>query len=346
MKKIRVSIVGASGYTGGELLRLLLRHPNVEIVQATSESNAGKFVHKLHPNLRKQTTLKFCSIKELENVDVLFLGLPHGVSSEKMEYFMSKANMIVDKGGDFRLNSKEAYERWYSYDHPHPELIEKFVYGIPELHRDEIKKAKFVASAGCNATATILALYPLYKHGLIDVERTVVEAKAGSSQGGVKVNPGSHHPERHGVVRCYKPYGHRHIAEMLQELDVENIHFSATSIEMVRGVSTTCHVFLKDPEMTEKDIWKVYREEYGDSPFIRIVKEKEGIYRLPEPKIVMGTNFCDIGFVKDVNSNRLVVISAIDNLMKGAAGQALQCMNLMCGFEEDLGLDFIGLHPV
>jgi len=216
--KIRVSIVGASGYTGGELLRLLLRHPNVEIVQATSESNTGKFVHKLHPNLRKQTMLKFSSINDLEKVDVLFLGLPHGVSSEKMDFLMTKADMIIDKGGDFRLSSKEAYERWYNYDHPRPELINKFIYGIPELHREEIKNAKYVASAGCNATATILALYPLYKHGLIEVEKTVVEAKAGSSQGGVKVNPGSHHPERSGVVRCYKPHSHRHIAECYKNL--------------------------------------------------------------------------------------------------------------------------------
>ncbi len=346
VRSVRVSIIGGSGYTGGELLRLLLRHPGVEIVQVTSESNAGSFVHKVHPNLRKHTDLKFSSLAELEPVDVLFLGLPHGVSSEKIAFFMSKAKKIIDKGGDFRLRDPKAYETWYEYKHPHPEYLSQFVYGIPELYREEIKNASYVAAAGCNATATILALYPFYKNNLIDPKRTVVETKAGSSQGGAKVTQGSHHPERSGVVRCYKPTGHRHAAEIMQALHTDTLHFSATSVELVRGVSITAHVFLKDASLAVKDLWKVYRDAYGKEPFIRLVNEKEGIYRLPEPKILSGTNMCDIGFARDEKSDRVVIVSALDNLMKGAAGQALQCMNLMCGFEETLGLDAIGLHPI
>lgn len=345
MTKIRASIIGASGYVGGEALRLLLGHPNVEVVQATSESNVGKFVHTLHPNLRKRTTLKFTSIENLEEVDVIFLGLPHKVSSSKIKYIMSKTKKIIDKGSDFRLHNKKDYEKWYDFSHPYPELLDKFVYGIPELHREEIKKADYVAAAGCNATSTILGLYPLYKHNLIDTSRTVVEVKAGSSQAGNKANSGSHHPERKDAVRSYKPTGHRHIAEIMQELTCEYFGFSATSIGLVRGILMTAHVFLKE-KLEDKDIWKVYRQEYGEEPFIRLVKERQGIYRYPEPKLLWGTNYCDIGFELDKNSNRLVIMSAIDNLMKGAAGQAVQCMNLMFGFEETLGLEFSGLHPV
>ena len=265
-----------------------------------------------------------------------------------MKGFMKMAKKVIDLSGDFRLNSKEAYEKWYEHKHSAPDLLSEFVYGIPELHRDEMVNANYTAVAGCNATATILALYPLYKHGLVDLERTVVEVKAGSSEGGAKPSLASHHPERSGCVRSFKPTQHRHIAEMLQELSMNgnvNVHFSATSIEMVRGILATSHVFL-NKDMDEKDIWKIYREEYGDEPFIRIVKERDGIFRFPEPKLLQGTNFCDIGFQKDPDSNRLVVISAIDNLMKGAAGQAVQAFNIMHGFPEKTALEFPGLHPV
>ncbi|MEK6916129.1 MAG: N-acetyl-gamma-glutamyl-phosphate reductase [Nanoarchaeota archaeon] len=345
MSKIKASIVGASGYVGGEALRLLLGHPNVDVVQATSESNAGKFVHQIHPNLRGKTMLKFSNMKELENVDVIFLGLPHKVSSAKIDFIMSKAKKVIDKGSDFRLRNKEDYAKWYEFDHPRPELLKKFVYGIPEIHREEIKKANYVAAAGCNATATILGLYPLYKNNMVDMSKTVVEVKGGSSEAGNKENPGSHHPERKDVLRSYKPTGHRHMAEIMQELNTGYFGFSATSTDLVRGILMTGHVFLKE-KVQDKDIWKIYRKEYGDEPFIRIVKEKSGIYRYPEPKILWGTNYCDIGFEIDENSNRLVVISAIDNLMKGAAGQAVQCMNIMFGFHETAGLEFAGLHPV
>jgi N-acetyl-gamma-glutamyl-phosphate/LysW-gamma-L-alpha-aminoadipyl-6-phosphate reductase len=182
----------------------------------------------------------------------------------------------------------------------------------------------------------------LYQAGV--VESAVVEVKAGSSQGGNAVSEGSHHPERSGAVRSYKPTAHRHLAEIQQELGSDKVHFSATSIEMVRGILATCHVFL-NRDLEEKDVWKLYRAAYGNEPFIRIVKERSGIHRYPEPKILAGSNYCDIGFERDPYSNRLVVISALDNLMKGAAGQAVQAFNIARGFDETTGLEFPGLHP-
>lgn len=348
MNKLKVSIAGASGYAGGDLLRLLLFHPGVEVQQVTSERHAGKLVYRIHPNLRKVTKLKFDRLADLEPCDLLFLSLPHTSSMNNIAKYQKLAPKIIDLSGDFRLNDPAAYDKWYGVKHPNPDMLKQFVYGIPELHREEMKNATLISSAGCNATVTILGLYPLFKEGLIDTRQTVVEVKAGSSEGGNKHSEASHHPERSGCVRSYRPTAHRHIAEMIQELSFGKplqIHFSATSIEMVRGTLATCHVFLKE-DLEEKDIWKIYRKYYGDEPFIRIVKERDGIFRFPEPKLLIGTNYCDIGFEKDPHSNRLVVISTIDNLMKGAAGQALQAFNLMNGFDETLGLEFPGLHPI
>lgn len=340
---MKVSIVGASGYGGGELLRLLLNHPDVEVHQVTSERNAGKPVTRVHPNLRKSTSLNFCMVKELEEVDLLFVSLPHTQFMQRFDELSGLADRIVDLSADFRLKDSAAYLKWYEVEHPRPDKLAQFVYGNVELHRAEMKKARYISGAGCNATATILPLWPLFKLGVVDTALPVVaEAKCGSSEGGNVVSEASHHPERSGCVRSYKPTGHRHIAEMEQELG-HRIYFSATSIEMVRGILVTAHLFVK-PEITEKDIWKVYRQVYGQEPFIRIVKEKQGIYRFPEPKILAGTNYCDIGF--ELDGNRLVVVSAIDNLMKGAAGQAVHAMNVMCGFEETAGLSFAGLHPI
>jgi N-acetyl-gamma-glutamyl-phosphate/LysW-gamma-L-alpha-aminoadipyl-6-phosphate reductase len=338
-----VSIVGGSGYTGGELLRLLLFHPHCAVQQVTSERFAGKFVHNAHPNLRKATRLKFCAISELEPCDLLFLCLPHGQSMGRIDEFRELAPKIIDLSADFRLASTALYEDYYGRRHERPDLLDSFVYGLPERHRERIASADLVACPGCNATTTILALSPLHKRGLVDL--VVAEVKAGSSEGGNAASDASHHPERSGAVRSYKPTGHRHLAEMKQELPGPAIHFSATSIEMVRGILATCHVFL-NRDITEKDVWKIYREDYADEPFIRIVKERSGIHRYPEPKLLAGTNYCDIGFERDSHSNRLVVISAIDNLMKGAAGQAIQNFNLMLSLAETTGLEFPGLHPI
>jgi len=205
-------------------------------------------------------------------------------------------------------------------------------------------------TAESNATATILALCPLFASSLLDVDQgVVVEVKVGSSEGGSYFNLASHHPERSGAVRSFAPTGHRHTAEIAQELtfqgQVPRIFFSATAVELVRGILATCHVFLKD-DLEEKDIWRIYRQFYSPEPFIRIVKDKAGVYRYPEPKILAGSNFCDVGFEKEADSRRLVVMAALDNLMKGAAGNAIQAMNVMCGWPETTGLEFTGLHPI
>ncbi len=340
---MKVSIVGASGYGGGELLRLLLQHPHVEVHQCTSERFVGKPVTRLHPNLRKQTALKFCSIRDLEKVDLLFAALPHSQCMQKIEEFTSLADRVIDLSADFRLKDTGVYSKWYGLEHTQADKLGEFVYGNVELHREEMRQTRFISGAGCNATATILPLWPLFKQGVVDTSRPVIaEAKCGSSEGGNSASEASHHPERSGCVRSYKPTGHRHIAEMEQELG-HPIHFSATSIEMVRGILVTAHLFVAEGT-TEKDIWQIYRRVYGQEPFIRIVKEKQGIYRFPEPKILIGSNYCDIGF--ELAGTRLVVISAIDNLMKGAAGQAVHAMNIMCDFSETDGLGFSGLHPV
>jgi [amino group carrier protein]-6-phospho-L-2-aminoadipate/5-phospho-L-glutamate reductase len=224
------------------------------------------------------------------------------------------------------------------------------VYGLPELHRAELKAAKYVSGVGCNATATTLAIWPLVAAGLIDAPRGIIcEVKVGSSEGGAASGDSTHHPERAGVMRSFAPTGHRHTAEVLQALKLRNLeielHLSATAVDNVRGVLATAHVFAK-AGTTEKDLWKAYREAYAKEPFVRIVKEKTGLYRYPEPKILSGSNYADVGFEFDARTNRVVALCAIDNLMKGAAGTALQCANIMMGWEETLGLEFPGLHPI
>lgn len=340
---IKASIVGGSGYVGGELLRLLLAHPQVTVAQVTSQQNAGQYVHGVHPNLRSVTRLKFGAVEDLEPCDVLFLALPHGRAAAQIEQFAALAERIIDLSADFRLRDAAAYERWYGQPHPQPVWLADFVYGLPELHREVLRSARFVSGVGCNATAVNLALAPLAQAGWI--ERVIVDLKVGSSEGGNSFSLASHHPERSGAVRSFAPTGHRHQAEVLQALGPLELYFSATAVELVRGVLCTAHLFL-NRDVEEKAVWQLYREAYSEEPFVRLVHDRKGIYRYPEPKILAGTNWCDIGFAREGHSRRLVVISAIDNLMKGAAGTAVQCMNVIMGWPETMGLVFTGLHPV
>ncbi len=343
---LNVSIVGASGYAGGEVLRLLLGHPNVQVVQATSESHLGEFVYQQHPNLRKRTQLKFTSREVLEACDVLFLALPHGESQKYIQKYTALAPRIVDLAADFRLRDHALYRKFYQEEHAAPEWLSKFIYGLPELHRQEMCTASYISGVGCNATASILALYPLVKDSLLDTTRPViVDIKVGSSEAGAAPNPGSHHPERSGVIRTFSAYGHRHTAEVIQELELPDVHLSMTSVDLVRGALAAAHAFVK-PGISEKDLWRTYRAWANAEPFVRLVKDRRGIYRVPEPKILAGSNYADVGFELDPESNRVVSMAAIDNLMKGAAGSAVQAMNLMCGFDESSALDFAGLHPI
>ena len=353
MNQQRVAIVGGSGYTGGELARLLLYHPYVVLTQVASNSHAGRYLHSLHPNLRKITTLRFSHIDDLTSCDILFLCLPHGMTASEIERYRSIAPRIIDLSADFRLRSSALYEEWYGLSHTVPDLMEEAVYGLPELHREELPGATLVSGTGCMATASILGLAPLYRARLVNYALPlVVDAKVGSSAAGATPGPGSHHPERSGAVRSFQPTGHRHTAELIQELGLlagtelrQRIAFSATAIELVRGVLVTAQVFLNE-SVDEGTLWRLYREAFQREPFIRLVKERSGVYRYPEPKILAGSNYCDIGFELDRDQQRVVIISALDNLMKGAAGNAIQALNCMCKWDESTGLTFPGLHPV
>ena len=345
-QKTRVSIVGGSGYTGGELLRLLLSHPAVEIQQVTSRSHLGEYVYQVHPNLRKRTALKFSDPDQLEPADLLFLALPHGQAQHKIETFAALAPRLIDLSADFRLRSAQGYQQWYGEAHAAPDWLARFVYGLPELHREEIAAAQYVSGVGCNATACNLALLPLVQAGLLDTASPVIcEVKVGSSEGGAEGNPGSHHPERASVIRTFSPFGHRHTAEVIQELSLPDVSLTMTSVDLVRGVLATAHATVKEG-VTTKDLWKAYRAAASTNPFLRVVKEQRGIYRVPEPKILAGSNYADLGFDLDESRGRVVSMCAIDNLMKGASGTAVQCMNLMLGLDETTALDFPGLHPI
>ena len=316
------------------------------MAQVTSERFAGKFVHRTHPNLRGLTRLRYVPLGELSSCDVLFSCLPHGASARHIDAFLANAERVIDLGADFRLGDADEYERFYGEPHPRPGLLGRFVYGIPELNRDALRSASLVACAGCNATVTILALRPLFLERV--VKSAVIEVKVGSSEAGNRASEASHHPERSGAMRSYKPTGHRHLAEIRAVLGgaVDGIHFSATAVEMVRGdlLAMTCHVFLND-DLDDKALWRIYRRAYAEEPFVRIVKERTGIHRYPDPKLLAGSNYCDIGFERDPHARRVVVMAAIDNLMKGAAGQAVQAFNITRGLPERRGLEFPGLHP-
>ena len=356
---VRVAIVGGTGYTGGELARLLAQHPLVQITQIASEHHPGSYLHSFHPNLRPtggRSPIRLVAPDALEPCDVLFLAQPHGVSMRQIERYQSLAPRIIDLSADFRLRRAEAYPRWYGHPHPHPELLERAVYGIPELHRADLPEAQIISGAGCLATASILALHPLAQANVLDRSAPlVIEAKVGSSAAGAEANASSHHPDRSHAVRSFAPTSHRHTAEIMQELgwpeasdepgQGQGVYFSATAVELVRGVLITAQAFLRE-RLTDADLWRIYRSAYGNEPFIRIIKERSGVYRYPEPKLLAGSNFCDIGFEVEPGTRRVVVMAALDNLMKGAAGNAVQALNAAMAWDETTGLTFAGLHPI
>lgn len=350
---MRVGIIGGSGYVGGELLRLLLSHPQVEVTTVTSRKDAGEFVFAIHPNLRGLTQLKFVPLdlsQIQKNCDFVFTATPHGSSVNLVPKLLEMGLKVIDMSADFRLKNPDDYVKWYGWEHAHPEFLNEAVYGLAEFHRERIKSARLIACPGCMALATILGLAPLVKAGVIEKDRIVVDTKIGSSGAGSAPTLASHHAERFGGVRPYKTIGHRHIAEIEQELnfltgDPVTISFSPHAVNIVRGILSTIHVFpLKS--LTDQEVWKIYRSQYQGEPFIRFVRYKKGLHRLPDPKVVVGTNFCDIGFELDSHINRLVVLSAIDNVMKGAAGEGVQCLNVVLGVDERTGLQSMGFHPM
>ena len=351
-----VGIVAASGYAGGEAVRLLSAHPKVKLNYITSRKLISKYFHSVYPNFRNISNLKFEEYS-LENAkdkcDIIFLAVPHKISQDIVPDLLEAGLKVIDLSADFRIKDEKVYQKYYKKEHSHPELLESAVYGIPELYRNKIKKSDLVAVAGCQASSAIYGLYPLVREGLIQVNNIIIDSKTGSSGSGASFNESSHHPIRANSIRPYKMTGHRHTAEIEQELsfickDKEvKVGFSAHGVNLVRGILSTSHVFFdKSIEMDEKTIFKAYRLAFKEEPFLRLVNQKVGIFRLPDPKIVVGTNYCDVGFQLDSNMNRIVVLSALDNLVKGTAGNAVQCMNLMCGFPETTGLEFPGYYPL
>jgi N-acetyl-gamma-glutamyl-phosphate/LysW-gamma-L-alpha-aminoadipyl-6-phosphate reductase len=350
---LRIGIIGGSGYVGGELLRLLLLHPQADVTMVTSRQSAGEYVFNVHPNLRGLTQLKFVplDVAELQkNCDLIFTATPHGGSVNLVPKLLEAGLKVIDMSADFRLKNPVDYETYYGWKHAHPDMLKDAAYGLPELHREEIKSAKIIACPGCMATSAILGLAPIVKGGLVEKDRIVVDLKVGSSGGGSKPSLSSHHPERFGGVRPYQVVGHRHTAEVEQELnalssDPVKISFTPHAVNMVRGILATIHTFPKQ-KLENKDVWRALRGMYGNEPFVRLVKYQKGPYQLPDPKVTLGTNFCDVGFEIDEHANRLLLFSAIDNMTKGASGQAVQCMNIQLGIDETTGLKSTGFHPM
>jgi len=349
---IRVGVVGASGYTGGELLRILSIHPEVKVNVATSREFAGKPISYVHINLRRYyPDLKFSnvSIDELTSrCDLVFVNTPSGISQKITPRLLESGLKIIDLSPDFRLRNPQDYEAWYGMKHEALDLLDRAVYGLPELHREEIRNANLVACPGCNATSSILALTPLVESNIIDLERIVVDVKVGSSEAGRRPNPGTHHPERANVMRPYSVEGHRHVAEIIQELELLSrrkvkIIFVPHAVGAVRGSLATCHTWLTQQKIDDNTLTRIYAKRYGGEPFIRIVGE--GLFKYPDPTNVLGSNYADVKAVpyQDVGA---IAFCAIDNLVKGAAGQAVQCMNIMLKLDEKMGIDTPPLRPI
>jgi N-acetyl-gamma-glutamyl-phosphate reductase len=324
-----VYIVGGSGYTGGELLRILLKHPKIEGIVVSSRRYQGKELTELHPGL--DTDLKFGDYKQkgANDADFVFCCVPH---TEAMGIVAGLDTKVVDLSADFRLKSVERYEKTYKAKHTAPELISQSVYGLPEIHRGGIAKARIVANPGCFATGTILALWPLVRN--YEVERIVIDAKTGASGAGREPNDTTLFSWVNENVIPYKVGDHRHIPEMEQELGVK-VHFTPHLVPITRGIETTVHAFVKGDMEKVKD---AYKESYGKEPFTKVI---DG---MPTVLAVRGSNYCHIGgFTQE--GDRLILFSAIDNLMKGASGQAVQNMNIMAGWKETLGLECEGICP-
>ena len=348
---MRIGIVGASGYVGGEVLRLLVNHPEIEITMVTSRAHMGEYLHRVQPSLKGFTNMVFSELnydKMAEECDLVFTAVPHGTATEIVKALYDRKVKVIDLSADYRLHSPEDYDKWYGWQHPHPDYLSKSVFGIPELHREEIKDARLVSCPGCMAVTSVLALAPLIRHDLVDTEHIVVDSKIGSS--GAGGGQGTAHAMRAGVIRPYKPAGHRHTGEIEQELSEIakkkiSVSMSPHAVDVVRGILCTNHTFMKEA-VSEKDLWKIYRQAYGQEKFVRLIRDKKGLYKYPDPKFLVGSNFCDIGFELDEDNNRLIAMSASDNLMKGAAGSAVHNMNIMCGFDEMAGLMYTPLTPV
>ena len=345
---LKVAVAGASGYTGGELLRLLSLHPHVQVVAVTSEKSSGRPVAEIFPNLKGffNLTLQPLAPQELaEKADLIFTALPHGTSIGSVSEIVKAGKRVVDLSADFRLRDPSLYQEWYGIEHTDKGLLEKAVYGLPELYREQIRGAVLVANPGCYPTASILALSPLLKSRLILHERIYIDAKSAVSGAGRVPSLPYHFPEAHEGLEAYKVGTHRHIPEIEQVLsDISGegitVSFVPHLIPVNRGL--LCTVYAPLASSIEVDgVITVYKKFYGNEPFVRVLDTGQQ----PNIRNVRGANFCDIGIAIDRRNRCIIVTSAIDNLVKGAAGEAIQNMNIMMGFEETTGLMQPGMFP-
>ncbi|HEY0883268.1 MAG TPA: N-acetyl-gamma-glutamyl-phosphate reductase [Archangium sp.] len=349
-KRFKAAIIGGSGYGGAELARRLLMHPDVELTRVASIDHVGEPLSAVHPHFEGATELKFENLTPTEaakGCDVVLLALPHKVTASKIPELLQTGVKIVDMSGDFRLRDAAAYEKFYGAKHPHPELLGTFVYGLPELNREAIKKAKYVASPGCFATSMELALLPLARAGLLDGVTVHVQGITGSSGSGIAPGAGTHHPSRAGNLKTYKPLEHQHVPEVVQTLQdagAKNLElrFVPISAPLTRGIFTTCFLELS-PDIDAARLTSMFDETFAREPFARRPKS-----RLPEVVAVAGSNFIEVGFQAGAVSNgkrTVATFAAIDNLIKGGAGQAIQNMNIVLGCDERASLEDTGNWP-
>jgi N-acetyl-gamma-glutamyl-phosphate reductase len=348
MLKMRVGIVGATGYTGGELLRFLLNHDQVEITCVTSKTYGGLPLREAYPSLRDCLDLDCLSL-EVEKIapmaDLFFLGLPHKMAMETAIPLVELGKKVIDLSADFRLQDPATYERWYGVPHASISHLKKAVYGLPELHKEQIRGATLIANPGCYPTGAILGLAPLLKERLIELDAIIIDSKSGTSGAGRRLDLAIHFAECNGGLRAYSVAVHRHTPEIEQELSLLagqplSVSFTPHLVPIIRGILSTIYVKPHRP-LPDREALAIYRDFYREAPFVRVLPEG----RLPDTKHVYGSNFCDIGMRFDPRTGRLIVLSAIDNLVKGASGQAIQCMNIQSGFDERKGLWQAGLFP-
>jgi N-acetyl-gamma-glutamyl-phosphate reductase len=345
MSKYKIAIVGATGYTGSELVRILINHPEVEISAITSESRAGENFSDVHSFFQGICELPLIKAEELNttDIDLAFLALPHGISMDYVQKFAGSGMKLVDLSGDFRLSSPQVYNDWYPKKHTYAKGFESAAYGIPELYGEEVKSADLVANPGCFPTTAILAIAPLLTEGLVRADSIIIDAKSGVTGAGIKAKAVNQFSSVNDNFKAYGIKSHRHSIEIQENAEKQlggtaSVQFTPHLLPVDRGILATCYL-RPDGTVTEKKIREAFEKQYADHPFIRLRLEA------PSIKDVRGTNYCDIFLTYDERTGNIIVISVIDNLVKGAAGQAVQNMNLMLGLPEIAGLNQVPVQP-